>query len=669
MLGLPLSYEYSEAFSDLGVAARDEELRRGEPDRNALGIPAVWSGAFADVYKVHSPQTGNTWAVKCFTREVRGRAQRYRQIANHLAQARLPFMVDFQYLDHGLRIRGRWLPVLKMRWVEGLALHQFVAEHLEQPQSLKPLLELWSWMAARLRESGTAHGDLQHGNVLLVPGKGGAFKLRLIDYDGMYAPALAGLGAIESGHPSYQHPQRLREPMFSPEIDRFSHLVIYTAICCLLVGRRELWERFHNGENLLFTQEDYQRPEESEAFRTCWELPDDDARSLVGRLILACRTPMEEVPLLEQVVVRGRAIPLSNDEEHQVNLILGIARSGGAFGKRVSAQPESETKPIALPSDPVPYTGPRHDQQNPALPPMARQRLDIGSKPGRIPYSHWISIQNPACIVLLIDQSASMCKPFDLASGRTKAEQCAEIANRFIETVVYRALVGETCRDTFHVGVVGYGRRVAGALGGSLAAQGLVPISRIADSPLRVETRKRIEVDETGEPVELSLLSPVWIEPLAEGPAPMCEALLQAKSMVEAFVQANPASFPPIVVNVGSGIATDGTPEPPASDLRDVSSEDGNVLLFNVELSDLRQSPIEFPLAESELPNDMLSQALFRMSSILPDSIWSNSPGFDRPFREGVRKGSRCYALNSDLGVVHEIVSLRTGTSPSIARW
>ena len=283
-MACPQSYEYNEAIQNLTVTAEDEELRRGEPALDALGVPSPFAGGFADVYKVHCPKTGNTWAVKCFTRDVQGRAQRYRTIADYLAQANLPFMVDFQYLDRGLRIRGRWQPIVKMRWVEGLALHQFVAQHAERPQNLKRLLELWSRLATWLRESSMAHADIQHGNVLLVPADGGILKLRLIDYDGMWVPALAGQRLAELGHAGYQHPERLREGVFNAHVDRFPHLAIYTAIRCVMVGRGALWQQFHNGENLLFTQEDYQRPGGSKAFRTCWDLGDEDSQALVGRL-------------------------------------------------------------------------------------------------------------------------------------------------------------------------------------------------------------------------------------------------------------------------------------------------------------------------------------------------------------------------------------------------
>ena len=367
----PQSFEYNEAIQNLAATAGDEELRHGEPALDALGVPSPCSGGFADVYKVHCPQTGKTWAVKCFTREVQGRAERYRQIAEHLAKVNLPFMVAFQYLEKGLRIRGQWQPIVKMRWVEGLSLHQFVAEHLDRPQNLKLLLELWSRLAIRLRESGTAHANLQHGNVLLVPAAGGALKLRLIDYDGMWVPALAGQGSAELGHICYQHPQRLREGIFNAEVDRFSHLAIYTAIRCVMAGHGELWKQFHNGENLLFTQEDYRRPEESAAFRACWVAADAEARPLVGRLALACGRRLEEAPWLDHVLDGGHAVPLSRGEERESAALLGAPTS--------PPRREGARAKVQFPGR---SSRPRHcRERNPSRPP-APCRRSTGSQAG-----------------------------------------------------------------------------------------------------------------------------------------------------------------------------------------------------------------------------------------------------------------------------------------------
>ena len=235
----PRATDYSEAVQNLRVSMIDEELREGRLAWNSIGLPMLWAGNFADVYKVHCPATGNTWAIKCFTREVRGLHERYRSISAHLDQVRLPFTVDFQYLEQGIRVGGQTFPILKMRWVEGQTLTQFVEEHLERPRNLKMLLDLWVRLAARLREARMAHADLQHGNVLLVPVSGNSLALRLIDYDGMYVPPLAGIRSGELGHPAYQHPQRLREETYNGEVDRFSHLAIYTSVRCLSAGQSE----------------------------------------------------------------------------------------------------------------------------------------------------------------------------------------------------------------------------------------------------------------------------------------------------------------------------------------------------------------------------------------------------------------------------------------------
>ena len=208
----------------------DPELRAGTVAVNALGLPLPRSGNFADVYEFTCP--GNArWAVKCFTRQVAGLRERYAEVSRHLHEARLPFAVDFQYLDQGVRVRGQWYPLLKMRWVEGLLLNEFVRDSLDKPALLQSLGLIWQRMARRLREAGVAHADLQHGNVLLVPGQtASSLAVKLIDYDGLFVPALAGRKSGEVGHPNYQHPQRLREGTYNAEVDRLPLLAVATSL-------------------------------------------------------------------------------------------------------------------------------------------------------------------------------------------------------------------------------------------------------------------------------------------------------------------------------------------------------------------------------------------------------------------------------------------------------
>lgn len=320
----PRSSQYNEAIQNLRSTMSDVELREGEVAVNARGIPMPASGSFADVYKVHCAATGNTWAVKCFTREVAGLRERYREISEHLERVKLPFMVDVHFVEPGILVDGQWYPIVKMRWVEGLQLNKFVEQQLDQPDILVRLFEIWLKLAARLRDAGMAHADLQHGNVLLVPVPGTErLQLKLVDYDGMYVPGLAVRPPDEFGHSSYQHPDRLKKRIYTAEVDRFSHLVICCALRCLLVGVRPLWDRFNNRENLLFREADFLKPAASHIFQLLWTTREEEVRALVGRLVLATRQPLSEVPLLDEIMSEAGVKPLLPQEEREVAALLG----------------------------------------------------------------------------------------------------------------------------------------------------------------------------------------------------------------------------------------------------------------------------------------------------------------------------------------------------------
>jgi hypothetical protein len=323
-----VSQDYNEAVQEPAVCFADPDLRAALPVTNALGLPLPCSGNFADVYQLRHPATGARWAVKCFTRPVAGRGERYDEVSRHLARSDLPFTVDFVYLEQGIRVRGQWYPVVKMQWVEGLLLNQFVRDNLTRPVTLEKLLGLWARMARRLREAGIAHGDLQHGNVLLVPGsRTTKMAVRLIDYDGMFVPALAGQPTDEVGHPAYQHPRRLREGAYGPEVDRFPLLVVAAALRCLVTAGPGLWERYDTGDNLLFREADLRAPGESALFQELWHLPDPLAHVLVGRLALACQDALDRAPLLSELLAEDLLPVLSAQQQERAEAMLGAAGS------------------------------------------------------------------------------------------------------------------------------------------------------------------------------------------------------------------------------------------------------------------------------------------------------------------------------------------------------
>jgi hypothetical protein len=162
----PTPQDYQEAMQSPRISFADHELQTGRAEHDQLGLPRPICGAFASVYKVIS--AGRTWAVRCFLKEFQDQQQRYAAISGQLARAKFPFAVGFEFLAQGILVRGNWYPVLKMEWVQGEPLVRFISNNLKSPLRLVTLGEEVVQVARILQDAGIAHGDLQHGNVLVV---------------------------------------------------------------------------------------------------------------------------------------------------------------------------------------------------------------------------------------------------------------------------------------------------------------------------------------------------------------------------------------------------------------------------------------------------------------------------------------------------------------------
>jgi hypothetical protein len=278
-----------------------------------------------------------------------------------------------------------------------------------------------------------------------------------------------------------------------------------------------------------------------------------------------------------------------------------------------------------------------------------------------MPYAAELSRTNPTCLVFLIDQSSSMAEPFGAQPEKPKAEGVADGINRLLQNLVLKCAKGDGIRDYFHVGVMGYGGRVHWALGGEMARKKLVPISVLANNPLKVEQRTRRVDDGAGGLVEQKLKFPIWFEAVAGGRTPMCLALAEAGLAVTEFLRRFPSCFPPLVINISDGKATDGNPEVEAAKLRGLATDDGNVLLFNAHLSSKLTRPVEFPSQEGELP-DPEAAVLFRMSSVLPPRLREAAKN------EGCRvtDHTRGFVFNADLVSVIRFLDIGTRAAQSV---
>src|SRR6266436_6075509 len=206
-------------------------------------------------------------------------------------------------------------------------------------------------------------------------------------------------------------------------------------------------------------------------------------------------------------------------------------------------------------------------------------------------------------------------------TGRSKADFVADVLNKTLYTLVTTCSKADGVRNYFDVGVIAYGgTEVVSGFGGALSDGIVHPISAISENTLRVEERQKKVDDGAGGILELKTKFPVWFDPKSVGGTPMRAALEMTRETVANWCEAHPKSYPPTVLHVTDGQSTDGVPEEISNGLRQLSTQDGDCLLFNLHVTTGEGKEVIFPTMEKELP-DEYSRLLFRMSSPLPQHL------------------------------------------------
>ena len=205
---------------------------------------------------MYDPQAHKDVAVKCFLKEQEGRAESYQLIAQELAYTSSSFLTPFRYLDKEIFVESQStndeeFPVVLMDWVEGETLDRYIQSHLDEPNALRLLAFQFSRLASWLLSQPFAHGDLKPDNIL-VRSDG---TLTLVDYDGMFVPAMEGTAARELGSPDFRHPLRTAE-RFNEHIDDFPLAVILLSLKALSLSP-SLWNTYGASDRLLFSAADY----------------------------------------------------------------------------------------------------------------------------------------------------------------------------------------------------------------------------------------------------------------------------------------------------------------------------------------------------------------------------------------------------------------------------
>jgi hypothetical protein len=258
--------------------------------------PNLRSGNFGAVYRFKGPQ--RSYALKVFYKADTERQQRYQLIDQHLAgQAPSRHLVSFRYDEEGIQVHRRWYPTLVMDWAPGKTLDLYLQECRGEIRN-GLFCQSFAHLVRELQERRMAHGDLQHGNILVQA----AGQLKLVDYDGMFVPGMTRLGmeATESGLPAYQHPSRARRPdYFDARLDDFAALVLLLTLASMTPER---WRRHHGDDNyLLFSKQALHCPKRSVLFHELAASPEVPLRRLANLLKLAAVGPIDSIPSFTQV--------------------------------------------------------------------------------------------------------------------------------------------------------------------------------------------------------------------------------------------------------------------------------------------------------------------------------------------------------------------------------
>ena len=253
-MNYPLISEYIEAIKN----AEDNfnELTNLRPVYDEAGEIVMSSGNFAVVFKMKDESSGKLYAVKCFLKEQEGRDIAYQQITDELEYVSSNYLCSIKYFQKELFVDSTVssdteFPVLLMDWVEGVTLDKYVHQHISDKYALQLITYQFCKMAAWLMSQPFAHGDLKPDNILVT--EDGA--LVLVDYDGMYVPAMQGQKARELGSPDYRHPLRT-EDCFNEHIDDFPLALIGMSLKAIALDT-SLLQNNAKSDSLLFSESDF----------------------------------------------------------------------------------------------------------------------------------------------------------------------------------------------------------------------------------------------------------------------------------------------------------------------------------------------------------------------------------------------------------------------------
>ena len=336
----PLISEYVRAIQD--ASNNLDKLAHLVPVLDDHGEPYRSSGAFAVVFKMKDEQAGKCYALKCFTEEQEGRAEAYLQIADELEFVDSSYITSVKYLDKEIFVDSSCVedefPVLLMDWIDGETMENYIAENYQDNYAMAMLCYRFCKMAAWLRSQPFAHGDIKPDNIMVRPDG----SLTLIDYDGMFVPAMKGQKSPTIGTKDFSHPQRTVDD-FDETIDDFALASIALSLKAISL-KPSLLDEYGAADRLLFCAEDYRDLSKSKVLAALQELMNDEEVNTLLSLFLLAKTKknlvMCSLRLLEvsKPIISQEYNIMLQEADKIINLSTGDKEKAVEIYKKFAAQ-------------------------------------------------------------------------------------------------------------------------------------------------------------------------------------------------------------------------------------------------------------------------------------------------------------------------------------------
>ena len=265
------------AMNNPMVSFKSDELIGGSIERKGSRI-IQYSGGYSTVFPFNT-KNNEKIAVRLWIADIGDAKKRSSEISNYLEKLNCEYFARFKYIDDAILVNGILHPVVIMKWIDGKTLKDYIQENIYNTVKINSLSTKFRSMVKYFHQENIAHGDLQHGNILVT----NAGELVVIDYDSMYIEPLEGMPDVIKGLMGYQHPKRKSNLKLNKKLDYFSELIIYLSLI-VYSDSPSLWDRYYGTEDLLFSKEDLNNPNSSKLIEDLIQSENDLISLLASKL-------------------------------------------------------------------------------------------------------------------------------------------------------------------------------------------------------------------------------------------------------------------------------------------------------------------------------------------------------------------------------------------------